>query len=189
MDHPDAGLVRRARRAARGPYRGLGAPAGQGRGPRGQDRGDRHPAQALGQLHGIALNVDCDLSHFCGIVPCGVAEPRYGVTSLADLGLTVTMAEVDMAMRARFRGFCLGHEVHERRVVRVCRAVLQGEIGDADRDTNSPGDRPHASPWNSADDGKISQTKESRRPSWLVSRRQRRRNSCHPPTCVSSTKL
>ena len=38
-------------------------------------------------LHGIALNVDCDLSHFAGIVPCGVAEPRYGVTSLADLGL------------------------------------------------------------------------------------------------------
>ena len=37
-------------------------------------------------LHGIALNVDCDLSHFAGIVPCGVSEPRYGVTSLADLG-------------------------------------------------------------------------------------------------------
>ena len=34
-------------------------------------------------LHGIALNVDCDLSHFSGIVPCGVSEPRYGVTSLA----------------------------------------------------------------------------------------------------------
>jgi len=46
-------------------------------------------------LHGLALNVDCDLSHYSGIVPCGVAEPRYGVTSLADLGLAATMAEID----------------------------------------------------------------------------------------------
>jgi lipoyl(octanoyl) transferase len=53
-------------------------------------------------LHGFALNVDPDLSHFSGIVPCGVSEPRYGVTSLADLGLTVTMPEVDMALRATF---------------------------------------------------------------------------------------
>ena len=53
-------------------------------------------------LHGIALNVDCDLSHYAGIVPCGVSEPRYGVTSLADLGLTVTMPEVDMALRREF---------------------------------------------------------------------------------------
>ena len=53
-------------------------------------------------LHGIALNVDCDLSHFSGIVPCGVAEPRYGVTSLADLGVPVSMVEVDMAMRTQF---------------------------------------------------------------------------------------
>ena len=53
-------------------------------------------------LHGFALNVEPDLSHFSGIVPCGVAEPRYGVTSLADLGLTATMPEVDMALRAAF---------------------------------------------------------------------------------------
>jgi lipoyl(octanoyl) transferase len=53
-------------------------------------------------LHGIALNVAPDLSHFSGIVPCGVSEPRYGVTSLADLGLLVSMAEVDMALRAEF---------------------------------------------------------------------------------------
>ena len=53
-------------------------------------------------LHGFALNVDPDLSHFSGIVPCGVAEPRYGVTSLADLGHTVTMLEADMALRATF---------------------------------------------------------------------------------------
>jgi lipoyl(octanoyl) transferase len=53
-------------------------------------------------LHGFALNVDPDLSHFAGIVPCGVVEPRYGVTSLADLGITVTMPEVDMTLRAAF---------------------------------------------------------------------------------------
>jgi lipoyl(octanoyl) transferase len=50
-------------------------------------------------LHGIALNVDCDLSHFAGIVPCGVADARYGVTSLLDLGRPVTMAEMDMVLR------------------------------------------------------------------------------------------
>ena len=53
-------------------------------------------------LHGIALNVDCDLSHYSGIVPCGVNEPRYGVTSLAELGLPISMPEVDMALRAAF---------------------------------------------------------------------------------------
>jgi lipoyl(octanoyl) transferase len=54
-------------------------------------------------LHGIALNVDCDLSHYAGIVPCGVTEPRYGVTSLVDLGLPVGLAEVDIALREEFR--------------------------------------------------------------------------------------
>jgi lipoyl(octanoyl) transferase len=53
-------------------------------------------------LHGFALNVEPDLSHFSGIVPCGVSEARYGVTSLVDLGHTVTMPEVDMALRAAF---------------------------------------------------------------------------------------
>jgi lipoyl(octanoyl) transferase len=53
-------------------------------------------------LHGVALNVEPDLSHFSGIVPCGVADPRYGITSLAELGVTVSMAEVDMALRAAF---------------------------------------------------------------------------------------
>jgi lipoyl(octanoyl) transferase len=50
--------------------------------------------------HGVALNVEPDLSHFAGIVPCGIAE--HGVTSLADLGILVSMPEVDMAMRATF---------------------------------------------------------------------------------------
>jgi lipoyl(octanoyl) transferase len=53
-------------------------------------------------LHGFALNIEPDLTHFAGIVPCGVSELRYGVTSLADLGLTVTIPEVDMALRAAF---------------------------------------------------------------------------------------
>src|ERR1700719_242248 len=53
-------------------------------------------------FHGIAINVEPDLSHFDAIVPCGVADPRYGVTSLADLGHTLTMADVDIALRQAF---------------------------------------------------------------------------------------
>ena len=49
-------------------------------------------------FHGMSLNVDCDLDHYGGIVPCGIAE--HGVTSLWDLGLTPTMAEVDEMLRA-----------------------------------------------------------------------------------------
>jgi lipoyl(octanoyl) transferase len=52
--------------------------------------------------HGIALNVDCDLSHFDGIVPCGIANARYGVTSLLDFGHPVSLAEVDMVLRREF---------------------------------------------------------------------------------------
>jgi lipoyl(octanoyl) transferase len=53
-------------------------------------------------LHGISINVAPNLEHFSAIVPCGVADPRYGVTSLADLGLAVTMADVDVALRKAF---------------------------------------------------------------------------------------
>jgi lipoyl(octanoyl) transferase len=53
-------------------------------------------------LHGMALNVAPDLTHFSGIVPCGVSEQRYGVTSLADLGLPVTMPGVDVVLRREF---------------------------------------------------------------------------------------
>jgi lipoyl(octanoyl) transferase len=55
-------------------------------------------------LHGLSLNVEPDLSHFSGIVPCGVSEQRYGVASLADLGLPVSMPEVDMVLRREFEG-------------------------------------------------------------------------------------
>ncbi len=51
-------------------------------------------------FHGIALNVEPDLTHFDGIVPCGVSD--QGVTSLVDLGLPVTMPEVDSVLRAQF---------------------------------------------------------------------------------------
>jgi len=53
-------------------------------------------------LHGIAINVEPELAHFTGIVPCGIEDPRYGVTSLADLGLPVTMHDVDIALRQAF---------------------------------------------------------------------------------------
>jgi lipoyl(octanoyl) transferase len=51
-------------------------------------------------FHGIALNIDPELEHFSGIVPCGVTEA--GVTSFADLGHVVSMPEVDMVLRREF---------------------------------------------------------------------------------------
>ena len=53
-------------------------------------------------FHGISLNVDPELEHFSGIVPCGVRDERFGVTSLAALGLPVTMADVDLALKRSF---------------------------------------------------------------------------------------
>lgn len=53
-------------------------------------------------FHGISLNVEPDLSHFSGIVPCGISEQHYGVTSLVDLGLPVTMDDADAALKGAF---------------------------------------------------------------------------------------
>ncbi|CAN5162201.1 lipoyl(octanoyl) transferase LipB [soil metagenome] len=53
-------------------------------------------------FHGISINVAPDLSHFDGIVPCGVRD--HGVTSLADLGVMASMADVDNALRESFAG-------------------------------------------------------------------------------------
>ncbi len=53
-------------------------------------------------FHGVALNVAPDLTHFSGIVPCGIAEAHFGVTSLRGLGLNAAMADVDVALRAAF---------------------------------------------------------------------------------------
>lgn len=51
-------------------------------------------------FHGLSINVEPDLSHFDGIVPCGISD--HGVTSLVDLGLPVTMDDVDLALRRQF---------------------------------------------------------------------------------------
>ncbi|MBV9237631.1 MAG: lipoyl(octanoyl) transferase LipB [Xanthobacteraceae bacterium] len=53
-------------------------------------------------MHGLALNVEPNLAHFAGIVPCGVSDRRFGVTSLVDLGLPVTMSDVDLVLRREF---------------------------------------------------------------------------------------
>jgi lipoyl(octanoyl) transferase len=69
-------------------------------------------------FHGVSLNVEPDLGHFAGIVPCGITG--HGVTSLADLGLPVSMAEVDMALRAAFEAeFGATRRVAEARVAAV----------------------------------------------------------------------
>jgi len=54
-------------------------------------------------LHGFAINVAPDLSHFSGIVPCGLAE--YPVTSLAALGVAASLADIDAALAAAFPAF------------------------------------------------------------------------------------
>jgi lipoyl(octanoyl) transferase len=74
--------------------------------PREDDREDKIAALGIRirrwvSFHGVALNVAPDLSHFSGIVPCGVTG--HGVTSLAELGVTATMADVDAALQQAFR--------------------------------------------------------------------------------------
>ena len=64
-------------------------------------------------FHGIAINVEPDLAHFQAIVPCGVTDPRYGVTSLADLGLTATTADVDIALRQAFEDVFASERLRE----------------------------------------------------------------------------
>lgn len=92
----------------------FGVPAGTHAGQIGVwvDRPDKGPGQrdkiaAIGlrlrrwiSQHGLAINVDPDLTHFDGIVPCGVRE--HGVTSLADLGCAARFDEVDRVLRERF---------------------------------------------------------------------------------------
>ena len=53
-------------------------------------------------FHGVSLNVDPELNHFGGIIPCGIRDMRYGVTSLAALGIPASMAVVDSALRLTF---------------------------------------------------------------------------------------
>lgn len=77
------------------------------RGAHGGPHGREDKIAAIGvrmrrwvSFHGVSLNVAPDLSHYGGIVACGIRE--HGITSLADLGITVTMDEVDVALRAAF---------------------------------------------------------------------------------------
>jgi lipoyl(octanoyl) transferase len=53
-------------------------------------------------FHGISINVEPELTHFAAIIPCGVVDPRYGVTSLADLGHTLATSDVDIPLRKAF---------------------------------------------------------------------------------------
>ena len=55
-------------------------------------------------FHGLSINVEPDLEHFSGIVPCGIRD--HGVTSLVDLGLPVTMADLDAALKLSFARVC-----------------------------------------------------------------------------------
>ncbi|WP_282168541.1 lipoyl(octanoyl) transferase LipB [Ruegeria atlantica] len=73
--------------------------------PSGQPAEDKVAAIGLRlrkwvSFHGISINVEPDLEHFSGIVPCGITE--HGVTSLVDLGLPVTLVDVDTALRKTF---------------------------------------------------------------------------------------
>ncbi len=75
--------------------------------PGGQVREDKIAAIGIRlkrwvSFHGISLNVEPDLEHFSGITPCGIADPRYGVTSLVDLGLPIGMPDADEALRRAF---------------------------------------------------------------------------------------
>jgi lipoyl(octanoyl) transferase len=77
-------------------------------------------------LHGIAINVAPDLAHFAGIVPCGVADARFGVTSLADLGIVATMADVDRALRREFAAlFGPTVDAPEAALPAIGRAILE----------------------------------------------------------------
>lgn len=75
--------------------------------PRGAGREDKIAAIGVRirrwvSFHGIAINVEPNLGHFSGIVPCGIDAARYGVTSLVDLGLPVTMTDLDVALQETF---------------------------------------------------------------------------------------
>jgi lipoyl(octanoyl) transferase len=67
-------------------------------------------------MHGFAVNLDPDLSHFSGIIPCGIAD--YGVTSMARLGLAVSAEEWDAALMATSADFL---DALERAAERACR--------------------------------------------------------------------
>lgn len=76
-------------------------------GPTGAPREDKIAAIGIRlrkwvSFHGLSINVEPDLDHFTGIIPCGIAD--HGVTSLVDLGLPVTMGDLDLALERSFDG-------------------------------------------------------------------------------------
>ena len=96
MDHPHPGPLQRDGRAPCRPRGSLGGTAGQAA-LHGSPREDKIAAIGVRirhwvSFHGLSINVEPDLSHYAGIVPCGIAE--HGVTSLVDLGLPVTLADL-----------------------------------------------------------------------------------------------
>ncbi len=77
------------------------------RGPNGEPAEDKIAAIGIRvrrwvSFHGVSLNVAPDLAHYSGIVPCGIAAAHHGVTSFADLGVEVTMEEVDRVLARKF---------------------------------------------------------------------------------------
>ena len=97
MGDPYACAIQHARRAARRPHRHLGGRAGR---PEAKIAAIGVRVRRWVTYHGVAINLDPELEHFSGIVPCGIRG--FGVTSLAALGLTTTMAELDAALMATF---------------------------------------------------------------------------------------
>ena len=105
LDHPHPGPLQRDGRTPRRPGRRLGGAARQAPLPDGSPREDKIAAIGVRirhwvSFHGLSINVEPDLSHYAGIVPCGIAE--HGVTSLVDLGLPVTLADLDTALAETF---------------------------------------------------------------------------------------
>jgi len=87
---------------------GVWVPRPDRAGPDGQPAEDKIAAIGVKlrrwvSFHGISINVEPDLSHFSGIVPCGIRD--HGVTSLVDLGLPVTMDDLDVALKTTFARF------------------------------------------------------------------------------------
>ena len=86
--------------------------------PEGRPREDKIAAIGIRlkkwvSFHGISINHDPDLSHFDGIVPCGISD--FGVTSLIDLGLLVTMEDLDLALARSFRAAFPEDEIVDQR--------------------------------------------------------------------------
>jgi lipoyl(octanoyl) transferase len=77
-------------------------------------------------LHGVSLNVDPDLSHYAGILPCGIGDEKFRVTSLVDLGVNATLADVDAALKTTFAELFGPVEVTSSAKSKTARPVAAG---------------------------------------------------------------